>query len=938
MSYCKSLIAATCIFWAGNLAAYPLSNGSEASAVIGQPDFNSSSINSVSGKSLYTPSDLTAASGRIYVCDTENNRILWWNEADFFLGKEAAGTLGQTDSVRNEANRNGTPTAATLNKPRAVTVDTNGNVWVADTQNHRILKFSMPTTSGQAAELVLGQADFYSNLPNRGNLPGAETLQTPLSLRTDAAGNLWVSDSGNRRVLRYNTPSVNGSSASVVLGNNSFTDTASHSPSDIFTGKTDGLAFDSSGALWVADYGNHRVLRFDPPFSSGQRASLVLGQTSFTTRTSGAGARKFNYPYRLVFDGYGFLWISDTQNNRLLKFIPPFSNGQSALTNAGQDDFESTGPDRSTSRTSPGGISSPLGVAFISTKLLVADSRNNRILRWSEPYAAADMVIGQQDFYSAGENRVTEDRMYFPSDVALSTVTGRVFAVDRKNNRILWWNNHEAVIAGQAADGVLGQADLTHSATNRGGSGASASGLSDPMSVCLDGDGNLWTADYGNHRVLRYRAPLSSGQSADIVLGQSDFTSSDPNRGQTVDASTLYNPTHVAADTSGSIWVADRNNNRVLKFMPPFSSGQNAALVLGQSGMNGSSANNGGISAASLNLPFAAVPDNSGNLWVSDTRNNRILMYPSPAANGQQATLQIGQPDFLSSATATVSRTSFYNPVDIAINDSGELWISDMGNNRLLRFSAPAAPGATAGLVLGQNDFVSNNAGTPSSATGFTQPYGIATDGFGTLWVADSTNNRLLRFNGRTRTPLSPQATELSTTSATVSWKASGAVSYNAVLGEGTDYRIKIASAPQSGNSITYQNLQMGGTYYFTVKISSEPDAAYDRNGLTLVLPQSPAPPIVPPTATQNTSGIQLYPNPFSPGSQKITIEGLLPGAGVSIYTISGELVRYIDGTGGGKTIWDGRNETGKTVAAGIYIAILKTAQGTRKRKIAVLK
>lgn len=940
MRITKFISTATLSFiCAGKLLAFPFSNGDAASIALGQKGLSVSGINTASGKSLHTPSAIATGKGRVYACDTDNNRVLWWSETAFFSGKDAEGVLGQADMEQTYANRGGSASASTLSGPKALALDSAGNVWVADTQNHRVLLYLMPTTNGQPAALVLGQADFLSNSANRNGTADAGTLYLPLSLVSDDSGNLWVSDAANQRILRYDAPHSNGQNASLVLGKANFSDVASYSASAATTGRVDGLALDSSGALWAADYYNHRILRYNPPFSSGQAAALVLGQTSFTERTFSTDENKLYYPYRLSFDTSGFLWVSDTNNNRILKFSPPFSTGQSATLVLGQDDFLSAGTNHGSGSPSAAGFNAPLGLTFHGGNLLVADSANNRILRWPVPSAAADFVAGQKDFTSSGKNRVTASGSYSPTDIALSTVTGRIYIADRRNNRILWWNNADNLSTGQAADGVLGQADFTDSSTNRGENTPSASGLSDPFSVCLDGPGNIWVADYGNHRVLRYSSPHSSGQAADIVLGQGDFISGDPNRGGTTGTDTLYNPTHVSVDKAGSLWVTDRNNNRVLKFTPPFSNGQAAALVLGQPDMNASTGNNGGISASSLLRPFSAVPDGEGNIWVADSRNYRLLAYTAPNANGQAAATVLGQPDFNSGTVQTIGAGTLNIPSDIAVTETGELWVSDTGYNRILRFSAPYANGKAADLVLGQMDFIRSYMAIPADKAGLAEPYGIAVSSFGAVWVADSGDNRTLRFNGLTRTAISPYAKSVSSTSATIAWTPCGAEAYTTLLAGTSDYTVQLASASKTENSGTFQNLQAGATYYFAVKISTEPDSAFSYNRLSLTLPKTPQDIVIPPTSTTlQATSLQIYPNPFCPLRQQLTIDGLPSGAAIRIYTLSGELARTLDCQSGGKTSWDGRNSGGRTVAAGIYIALIKTPEGTVKRKLAVLK
>jgi secreted PhoX family phosphatase len=136
-----------------------------------------------------------------------------------------------------------------------------------------------------AASLVIGQADLVSS----GAATTATGLGFPTGVTFDSAGNLWVGDTGNNRVLQFKPAFANGMTAGLVLGQASFTTNAAATTQSGLSGPF-GIAFDSSGNLGVADSGNNRTLGFQPPFSNNQNASLVLGQANFTTATGATTA------------------------------------------------------------------------------------------------------------------------------------------------------------------------------------------------------------------------------------------------------------------------------------------------------------------------------------------------------------------------------------------------------------------------------------------------------------------------------------------------------------------------------------------------------------------------------------------------------------------------------------------------------------------------
>src|SRR5579885_1962874 len=316
-----------------------------------------------------------------------------------------------------------------------------------------------------------------------------------------------------------------------------------------------------------------------------------------------------------------------------------------------------------------------------------------------------------------------------------------------------------AFSSGQLASHVLGQSSFTTNVNI-----VSAHGQNSPNNFAFDSSGNLWVADSFNNRILMYPSSSLStnGASATVELGQPSgtaFTSSTANNGG-LSASTLSFPNCLAFDSSGNLWVADSNNNRILKY--PSSSlstnGASATVELGQpsgTAFTSNTFNNGGISASTLNNPSCLAFDSSGNLWVADQYNNRILMYPSSSlsTNGASATVELGQP----SGTAFTSNNADNPPTSSSLNSpqgiafsSGNLWVTDSSNNRILMYpsSSLSTNGASATVELGQPSgtaFTSNNADNPPTSNSLHSPHGIAFSS-GNLWVTDSSNNRILMY------------------------------------------------------------------------------------------------------------------------------------------------------------------------------------------------
>lgn len=303
--------------------------------------------------------------------------------------------------------------------------------------------------------------------------------------------------------------------------------------------------------------------------------------------------------------------------------------------------------------------------------------------------------------------------------------------VDSSNNRVLIFDSPFS--GGESATTVLGQAGFTTSA-----SATTASGLMVPVSTAMDAQGNIWVSDVGNNRVLRYATPFTDGEAANLVLGQANFTTGD----KAISLSGMSLPHDLAFDKNGNLWVADSYNSRILEFAPPFSSGMAAILALGQPGFT-NGACNGNVSAASLCFPTGVTFDADGDLWVADNNENRVVEFKPPFVNGESASIEIGQQDFASRVQGT-GAGGLSIPFSAAFDKTGNLWVTDSGNWRVLEFSAPFFNGQAASFVLGYPNFtttVNNNL-----QSNMTNPWALAFDDAGDLFVADVGGSRILLF------------------------------------------------------------------------------------------------------------------------------------------------------------------------------------------------
>jgi len=700
-------------------------NRAPANLVIGQPDFFSSACNTggVSPNSLCFPEGVAVDSaGNLYVADFSNNRVLEYTSpfaacSSFpCVGAGANVVFGQGDDFfANGCNNSGTqPTSDSLCSPVGVALDSANALFVADSGNNRVLKYNTPLTppSNTTANFVFGQGGvFTTGIPNKGGL-NRNSLSGPAGLVLDSVGNLYVADNGNNRVLEYNAPLT--ATANNIFGQ----------PTPFLNGcnqgglsanslcNPHGVALDSAGNLYVVDSSNSRVLEYDTP-PANTTANFVFGQGGvFTTNTCNQGGLSANslclpLGVGVVIGGAqsGNVYIVDRSNNRVLQYDTPLITGlTTASVVLGQFDFTHNSPNS----VDAGAFSAPSGVAVDKSgvppnRLYVADSNNHRVLGYLNAAtflsgAPADLVIGQPDFFVGLCNNggLNASGLCTPKGVAVDAA-GNLFVADQSNHRVLQYTNPFAACGGlfpcvgAGADVVFGQGGVfTTGGCNQGG--LSADSLCNPQGVAVDAAGNVFIADFSNHRVLAF----TGATTATVVFGQGGvFTTQLCNQGGLSPIS-LCNPAGVALDSAGNLYVADQSNSRVLEYNTPLTNTE-ANNVFGQGGIfSSNTCNNGGVSANSLCFPFGVALDSGNKLFVADSSTNRVLEYNTPLTN-TTANFVFGQNrNFTSSgcnlfATRPSRRTLCTNSgvSGVAVDAAGNVFIADFNNNRVLEYDIP---------------------------------------------------------------------------------------------------------------------------------------------------------------------------------------------------------------------------------------------------------
>jgi sugar lactone lactonase YvrE len=599
--------------------------------------------------------------------------------------------------------------------------------YVADTGNNRVLEYNppiaadgVPGAGDRIADEVFGQSDsFATKLCNLGAPAGVTSkfgLCGPQGVAVDSMGNLYVADSKNNRVLEYNFPSLNTVASRVFGQVGDFTSASVNkfglSASSLFG--PSGIALDSADNLWVADANNNRALEYNTPLTN-TIANKVVGQLAFNTNAAGTTQRTLSKPVSVALDSGNNLYVADQNNSRILEY-----NNVVAASGALAARVFGQGGSFTTKTINFGGVSvnglfAPSAVALDgANNLYVKDGLNNRVLKYNGPLSnqLPDLVLGQPDFTHDAANEVDGGAFLGPNGVAIDTSVSppRIWVADTLNNRVLGYNNAAAFINGAQANVVLGQKDFT--GVNESGGGATpATGFDEPYGVAVDKLGHLYVLDSAHDRVLGYKLPITvNGQAPKMVFGEPDFATASCNYTGTRDNKGMCFPQGIAVDPSGNLFVGDTSNDRVLEYNAPFSSGNDNLPdhVFGPPDF----VSDGCAfppTASSICSPTGVASDAAGNIYIADTGDNRVVEFNTPVASlNFVADKVFGQPNFVSNSGG-VSASLLNNPTGVAVDSLAEVYVVDNGNHRVLGYKTQLATGNVATLVFGQfGSFTSN--------------------------------------------------------------------------------------------------------------------------------------------------------------------------------------------------------------------------------------
>jgi len=619
--------------------------------------------------------------------------------------------------------------SAALFNPSGVAVDSSGNLYIADRANQRIRKVTaatgLITTVAGTGEAAYNGDNIAATNATLNLTSGFMYGAVGSGIAVDSFGNLYIADVGNQRIRKVTATTgiittVAGTGSGGFNGDNVAATSATLSAPAA-------VAVDSSGNLYILDRENHRVRK-------------VTAATGVITTVAGTGtiggyngdniaatSATWDFANGITVDSSGNFYIVDTNAQRIRK-VTVATGVITTVAGAGLDLRGYTYNGDNISATSAL-LYNPFSVAIDSTgNLYIADTYNSRIRKVTAATGVITTVAGTGSYYGYNGDNIAATRaaLNFPKGVAVD-LFGKLLIADAGNNRIR-----------KVTGGFAGPAVITNVAGGSYGSdigdnfAAISASLNNPSGVAVDSSGNFFIADTLNNRIRKVTADTGI---ITTVAGAGPSYSGGYGGDNNVATSALLNrPVGVAVDSSGNLYVADTGNNRVRKV----SAATGLITTVAGTGSSGYNGDNIAATNATLSSPYGIAVDSSGNLYIADTYNNRVRKVA--AATGIVTTAAIGYYKELL-IPAPLQRDLPSGPSGIAVDSAGNVYFADFGRIRKLATDT----GIVTTLAGGGRDDADNIAAISASLNG---PIGVAVDSSGNLYIAEAGKDRIRRVAG----------------------------------------------------------------------------------------------------------------------------------------------------------------------------------------------
>jgi RHS repeat-associated protein len=697
---------------------------------------------------------------------------------------------------------------ASLTAPGGV-VQNNSNLYIADSVGNRVLE--IPNAAGTQWGVSMPTAKLTYVIAGSGT-PAGGVLNHPQGLAFDSAGDLYIADTWDSRIEEIpvsNTTqwgiSMTAGHMYTIAGNaGGATGTAGDNgpPTSAYLHAPGGIALDASGDLYIADGGNNRVQEIYvtggnawgvSPVTAGD-IYTVAGSAAGTAGISGdGGASRSAYlsnPTSVSTDSSGDVYISDAGNNRIQEMAAaagtqwgvPSMAVHGIYTIAGSA-TGTAGSSGDTGAATSALLDGPQYVSWSGSNLYIADALNNKVreiagtnhTQWGSVSMTANHIYNLAGTgtpgYTGDSGIGTSGTLNNPLSLALGS-GGDLYIADANNNHIRKLAVATGFISTYAGNGY------TVGSAGDGGP-ATQAGLYSPMQEAFDSSGDIYIADAGNNRIqeiaasthTQYGIAMTGGEVYTIAgqaNGQYNGTTGSQSDGTVATNAYLNDPWGIVVDPAGNLYIADTGNNRIREVPLTSHTQFNTAMTAGDiytiagqaSGVAGNSGDLGLATSAYLNDPNAIAMDAAGNIYISDSWNNRVQEIA--AVSGTQWGQSMTAGDIYTIAgdqnssggssgdggPATAAR--LVGVGGLAFSPAGDLYIGDGGNNRVQELAKTTH--TQWGQTMTANDIYTvtgtpgggaTGDGGPASAALIAGAQSLATDASGDLYIGDEQNNRI---------------------------------------------------------------------------------------------------------------------------------------------------------------------------------------------------